>query len=344
MVMSGFLDGTDIGVGFFIENMDFFDFPMESLEGDGLDAGDWDASLQLLGPIPSETLLGSSLASGGNNGNAASSVVPNLSVPSKDSSELKPVSNFLEEASKACKPLQIDYSDGLESAVVLQAPPSAVSVIESSSSSSSVRKNFSASSEILVPSRTRAKRSRSSAINPWLLTLPSISSTSKRPPDQSNDFSKPNFPNMMPKENREGRRKQRRKKKLSQLSRGVDMEGNSNSLKRPEHTMKRCFHCEVTKTPQWREGPMGPKTLCNACGVRYRSGRLFPEYRPAASPSFVPSMHSNSHKKVVEMRNNAIRELTVAEEDEDDVAETEQPPMPPPPEFVPMSSFLFDCI
>lgn len=48
---------------------------------------------------------------------------------------------------------------------------------------------------------------------------------------------------------------------------------------------------------------MGPKTLCNACGVRYKSGRLFPEYRPAASPTFVPSLHSNSHKKVVEMRN-----------------------------------------
>lgn len=47
---------------------------------------------------------------------------------------------------------------------------------------------------------------------------------------------------------------------------------------------------------------MGPKTLCNACGVRYKSGRLFPEYRPAASPTFVPALHSNSHKKVLEMR------------------------------------------
>ncbi|PPD79713.1 hypothetical protein GOBAR_DD23366 [Gossypium barbadense] len=66
--------------------------------------------------------------------------------------------------------------------------------------------------------------------------------------------------------------------------------------------VRKCTHCEVTKTPQWREGPKGPKTLCNACGVRYRSGRLFPEYRPAASPTFVPSLHSNSHKKVIEMR------------------------------------------
>ncbi|KAK4798023.1 hypothetical protein SAY86_030349 [Trapa natans] len=66
--------------------------------------------------------------------------------------------------------------------------------------------------------------------------------------------------------------------------------------------LRKCLHCEITKTPQWRAGPLGPKTLCNACGVRYKSGRLFPEYRPAASPTFVPAVHSNSHKKVLEIR------------------------------------------
>ncbi|KAI3520524.1 hypothetical protein L1887_09973 [Cichorium endivia] len=70
--------------------------------------------------------------------------------------------------------------------------------------------------------------------------------------------------------------------------------------------IKKCAHCEITKTPQWREGPMGPKTLCNACGVRYRSGRLFPEYRPAASPTFIPALHSNSHRKVIEMRRKTV--------------------------------------
>ncbi len=28
-----------------------------------------------------------------------------------------------------------------------------------------------------------------------------------------------------------------------------------------------CVRCGVQKTPQWRAGPDGPKTLCNACGV-----------------------------------------------------------------------------
>ncbi|CAH8384007.1 unnamed protein product [Eruca vesicaria subsp. sativa] len=66
--------------------------------------------------------------------------------------------------------------------------------------------------------------------------------------------------------------------------------------------VRKCTHCETTQTPQWREGPNGPKTLCNACGVRFRSGRLVPEYRPASSPTFVPSLHSNSHRKIIEMR------------------------------------------
>jgi hypothetical protein len=71
----------------------------------------------------------------------------------------------------------------------------------------------------------------------------------------------------------------------------------------------RCMHCQTQRTPQWRTGPMGPNTLCNACGVRYKSGRLLPEYRPAGSPTYVASKHSHSHKKVIEMRRE--RELRV---------------------------------
>ncbi|KAB1225228.1 GATA transcription factor 2 [Morella rubra] len=69
-----------------------------------------------------------------------------------------------------------------------------------------------------------------------------------------------------------------------------------------EGEVRRCSHCASEKTPQWRTGPLGPKTLCNACGVRYKSGRLVPEYRPAASPTFVLTQHSNSHRKVMELR------------------------------------------
>ncbi|KAG8471459.1 hypothetical protein CXB51_036125 [Gossypium anomalum] len=93
--------------------------------------------------------------------------------------------------------------------------------------------------------------------------------------------------------------KKRIKKKNLKLLSGSSESNNSSSQ---QLVIRKCAHCEVTETPQWREGPIGPKTLCNACGVHYRSGRLFPEYCPAGSPTFIPSLHSNSHKKVVEMR------------------------------------------
>ncbi|KAK8969147.1 GATA transcription factor 5 [Platanthera guangdongensis] len=74
---------------------------------------------------------------------------------------------------------------------------------------------------------------------------------------------------------------------------------------------RRCAHCGVHKTPQWRAGPQGAKTLCNACGVRFKSGRLLPEYRPACSPTFVSHVHSNSHRKVLEMRRKKDEEVLV---------------------------------
>ncbi|CAM0870720.1 unnamed protein product [Alopecurus aequalis] len=70
----------------------------------------------------------------------------------------------------------------------------------------------------------------------------------------------------------------------------------------PRQARRRCTHCASEETPQWRLGPDGPRTLCNACGVRYKTGRLLPEYRPANSPTFSPLLHSNSHRRVLEMR------------------------------------------
>ncbi len=33
-----------------------------------------------------------------------------------------------------------------------------------------------------------------------------------------------------------------------------------------------CRNCGTHQTPQWRCGPEGPRSLCNACGVRYKKG------------------------------------------------------------------------
>uniref|UniRef100_A0ACD6A2S1 Uncharacterized protein n=1 Tax=Avena sativa TaxID=4498 RepID=A0ACD6A2S1_AVESA len=55
------------------------------------------------------------------------------------------------------------------------------------------------------------------------------------------------------------------------------VEKGSGSLDPDERTAsgetKACTDCNATKTPLWRGGPSGPKSLCNACGIRYRKKR-----------------------------------------------------------------------
>lgn len=163
---------------------------------------------------------------------------------------------------------------------------------------------------LIIPARARSKRSRQSAFvrssapaaEPTILVpTPMYSSTSAHSDPESCNIAETNSqPPAM-------KKKKKAKKPAPPVTSDAEgdadadyEEGGGSAL--PPGAVRRCTHCQIEKTPQWRAGPLGPKTLCNACGVRYKSGRLFPEYRPAASPTFVPAIHSNSHKKVVEMR------------------------------------------
>lgn len=42
----------------------------------------------------------------------------------------------------------------------------------------------------------------------------------------------------------------------------------------PDGSIKSCGACGKTKTPMWRRGPKGPSQLCNACGAKWKAGRL----------------------------------------------------------------------
>ncbi|KAI7886185.1 hypothetical protein K492DRAFT_203504 [Lichtheimia hyalospora FSU 10163] len=54
----------------------------------------------------------------------------------------------------------------------------------------------------------------------------------------------------------------------------------SNTRRRAKRSMagRRCHSCHTTETPEWRRGPDGARTLCNACGLHYaklvRNGSL----------------------------------------------------------------------
>ncbi|KAF9434724.1 hypothetical protein BGZ76_007539 [Entomortierella beljakovae] len=47
---------------------------------------------------------------------------------------------------------------------------------------------------------------------------------------------------------------------------------------------RQCAYCGCTSTPTWRRGPDGPHTLCNACGVKWRQGRIFIDTPPLVTP------------------------------------------------------------
>jgi len=180
---------------------------------------------------------------------------------------------------------------------------SPVSVLESSSFTSG-EKAVTRSPEMYIPvpcGRARSKRARPATFNPYpvMQLISPVSSTGENTlhntgtSKASSDTE--NFAESTIKIPKQAFGEQKKKKKVK-----VTFSGGQEHNAAP---VRKCVHCEITKTPQWRAGPMGPKTLCNACGVRYKSGRLFPEYRPAASPTFCAAVHSNSHKKVLEMRN-----------------------------------------
>lgn len=50
-----------------------------------------------------------------------------------------------------------------------------------------------------------------------------------------------------------------------------------------------CAHCGTSKTPLWRNGPGGPKSLCNACGIRFKkAGRRSAANGSSESPPASP--------------------------------------------------------
>ncbi|XP_009598426.1 GATA transcription factor 8-like [Nicotiana tomentosiformis] len=330
---SNLVDEIDCG-SFFDHIDDLIEFPLEN-EGAGLSSTDCkDFPTIWNDPLPDSDSLFS-----GSHRNSASDFSAELSVPYEDIVQLEWLSAFVEDSfsgggltlGKDNFPLNKETS---EAKFQTSSP---VSVLESSSSCSSsscsVEKTVPLSSPChRGPQRARSKRPRPATFNPApaiQLISPTSSFTEIPQPfvapkitSESENFAESPMKKIL----KPAVAEQKTKKKLKLSFPSSLVKTNQNPV---AQTIRKCQHCEITKTPQWRAGPMGPKTLCNACGVRYKSGRLFPEYRPAASPTFVPAIHSNSHKKVIEMRTKVVPDNNAT------IARTAPPATVTQPEFNP---------
>ncbi|XP_068652997.1 GATA transcription factor 8-like isoform X2 [Aristolochia californica] len=293
---------TDVCGDFFDHIDDLLDFSNVDIEAGVLGENHGSNALSTVVPDDGVNFSDSTLSSGhGSSLRTEDDLAAGLSVPCEDLDQLEWLSTFVEDSFSAGNIAVEENQNNKDSQFRVSSP---VSVLESSSCNG---KPMPLSPDTVVPGRARSKRPRPAFFNPRP-PLPLFSSTSSSEtttgsapapllltaseyPPELEDFAESQPP--------ENTTQKKMKKKIVSTLQDA---GASERTPTPSHTVRKCMHCEIQKTPQWRAGPMGPKTLCNACGVRYKSGRLYPEYRPAASPTFLASLHSNSHKKVLEMR------------------------------------------
>lgn len=53
-----------------------------------------------------------------------------------------------------------------------------------------------------------------------------------------------------------------------------EISSDVEEIKTPPVTTKKCLYCGSKSTPMWRRGPQGAGTLCNACGVKWKHGKI----------------------------------------------------------------------
>ncbi|GLT44612.1 hypothetical protein SLA2020_184980 [Shorea laevis] len=231
-----------------------------------------------------------------------------LSVPADFVADLEWLSHFVEDSNS-------EYSAAFPAGIIPQKP-------NSSHDSQREHENPATSFKTPVPAKARSKRKRTGGwVGSLVMSSPVTESSSSS--SSSSASCSPSSTCLIPTKSIPGSGSpfepvepffsEKPPAVKKQKKKHVTDSAGGNATQPP----RRCSHCGVTKTPQWRAGPLGAKTLCNACGVRFKSGRLLPEYRPACSPTFSTELHSNHHRKVLEMRRK--KEMVMPE-----------PTLPPP--------------
>eukprot|EP01114_Cavostelium_apophysatum_P005625 TRINITY_DN16812_c0_g1_i1.p1 TRINITY_DN16812_c0_g1~~TRINITY_DN16812_c0_g1_i1.p1 ORF type:complete len:237 (+),score=47.14 TRINITY_DN16812_c0_g1_i1:233-943(+) len=87
---------------------------------------------------------------------------------------------------------------------------------------------------------------------------------------------------------------------------------------------KVCTDCGISHTPLWRGGPLGPKTMCNACGIRWKRANQ-------AKHKLLSGENSKKHKLTSSKDSEDEFDITPESSDEEleRIDETDSAPMEP---------------
>ncbi|PWA78259.1 Transcription factor, GATA [Artemisia annua] len=249
---------------------DLLDFPVDLVEEDVdiIEATSTDSSTVV------DSCNSSSLGSGGPEPSFVDTQLSNLFVPYDDLAEFEWLSNSVEESFSNEDLQKFQLISGIKARSKYASDAQEFQTMAINRTNNPIF-----NIDMTVPSKARTKRSRASSCN-WASQVCAMSSAATMASNCESNITSSSI--------------------AKSAMTTVKKDTNNNSSRNDDG--RKCLHCATDKTPQWRTGPMGPRTLCNACGVRYKSGRLVPEYRPVASPTFVLTKHSNSHRKVLELR------------------------------------------
>ncbi|CAM8994577.1 unnamed protein product [Rhodiola kirilowii] len=110
--------------------------------------------------------------------------------------------------------------------------------------------------------------------------------------------------------------------KLKQLSDSED--SNKSPAMESSQIRRTCVDCNTTKTPLWRGGPAGPRSLCNACGIRHRKSKraLLASDERSKAKNKLKKKHTNARRceKGLQMRVMGVggkMEKLIREEEEE---------------------------
>ncbi|XP_056845902.1 GATA transcription factor 15 [Raphanus sativus] len=75
---------------------------------------------------------------------------------------------------------------------------------------------------------------------------------------------------------------------------------------------KSCAICGTSKTPLWRSGPTGPKSLCNACGIRNKKKKSTVKNKKKNHTRSNPKLGDSLKERLLELGREVMMQRSTA--------------------------------